>query len=312
MAGDRDQESGDRGQGTGVREPEWPAADVIIGNPPFLGGKKMRTELGDEYVDALRKLYDGRVPARGRPGVLLVRASAGADRSREGKASGAAGDPRRFAVVRIARCWSGSRKPVTFSGLESIGNGFWTVRPCDVSMVGFDNGAETDASTRWTSTVQTINSDLTAAVDLTAAQAACRERRHLLSWAITKGGHSTSTESVAQRMLSAPVNPNGRPNSDVVRPWVNGMDITGRPRGMWIIDFGVDMSRRKLRSTSCRSSMCASMLSRTGSRIERQRTQRALVAACETSARTCEQHLIGLATIHRYTTSSQASSLCLA
>ena len=32
-------------------EPEWPAADVIIGNPPFLGDKKMRSELGDEYVD---------------------------------------------------------------------------------------------------------------------------------------------------------------------------------------------------------------------------------------------------------------------
>ena len=58
------QGSGVRGQGSGVRvrEPEWPAADVIIGNPPFLGDKKMRAELGDEYVDALRKLYEGRVP----------------------------------------------------------------------------------------------------------------------------------------------------------------------------------------------------------------------------------------------------------
>src|SRR6185437_7204458 len=39
----------------------------------------------------------------------------------------------------------------------------------------------------------------------------------------------------------APVNPNGRPNSDVVKPWVNGMDITRRPRDMSIIDFGVEM-----------------------------------------------------------------------
>ena len=54
------------GEGLGVRaaptEPEWPAVDVIIGNPPFLGGKRMRSELGDEYVDALFELYDGRVP----------------------------------------------------------------------------------------------------------------------------------------------------------------------------------------------------------------------------------------------------------
>jgi type II restriction/modification system DNA methylase subunit YeeA len=42
-------------------------------------------------------------------------------------------------------------------------------------------------------------------------------------------------------MLAAPLNPNGRPNSDVVRPWVNAFDITHRPRGMYIVDFGVDM-----------------------------------------------------------------------
>ena len=39
-----------------------------------------------------------------------------------------------------------------------------------------------------------------------------------------------------------PLNPNGRTNSDVIRPWVNGQDITGRPRDMWIIDFGTNMS----------------------------------------------------------------------
>ncbi|MEM7539618.1 MAG: DNA methyltransferase, partial [Chloroflexota bacterium] len=34
-------------------EPKWPEADVIIGNPPFLGARKMRTELGDKYFDDL-------------------------------------------------------------------------------------------------------------------------------------------------------------------------------------------------------------------------------------------------------------------
>ncbi|HEY7064957.1 MAG TPA: DNA methyltransferase [Chloroflexota bacterium] len=43
-------------------EPPWPQADVIIGNPPFLGGKRLRTELGDEYVNELFRLYEGRVP----------------------------------------------------------------------------------------------------------------------------------------------------------------------------------------------------------------------------------------------------------
>ena len=42
--------------------PEWPKADVIIGNPPFLGGKRLRTELGDAYVNHLFERYAGKVP----------------------------------------------------------------------------------------------------------------------------------------------------------------------------------------------------------------------------------------------------------
>jgi type II restriction/modification system DNA methylase subunit YeeA len=45
-------------------EPEWPEADVIIGNPPFLGDKKMRAELGDKYVNDLRELYGERIPGQ--------------------------------------------------------------------------------------------------------------------------------------------------------------------------------------------------------------------------------------------------------
>src|SRR6202044_2793118 len=45
-------------------EPSWPEADFIIGNPPFLGGKRLRIELGKEYVDALFAVYNERVPRR--------------------------------------------------------------------------------------------------------------------------------------------------------------------------------------------------------------------------------------------------------
>ena len=37
----------DRSDPEHPKEAEWPAADYIIGNPPFLGDKKMRSELGD-------------------------------------------------------------------------------------------------------------------------------------------------------------------------------------------------------------------------------------------------------------------------
>ncbi|WP_229380044.1 class I SAM-dependent DNA methyltransferase [Fibrella forsythiae] len=45
-----------------ARPTQWPAANFIIGNPPFVGDKAMRGALGDAYVDALRKAYKGLVP----------------------------------------------------------------------------------------------------------------------------------------------------------------------------------------------------------------------------------------------------------
>ena len=41
-----------------ARRSRWPEADFIVGNPPFIGGKDIRAELGDGYVAALRKVYD--------------------------------------------------------------------------------------------------------------------------------------------------------------------------------------------------------------------------------------------------------------
>jgi hypothetical protein len=40
------------------RRAEWPKADFIVGNPPFIGNKRMRLALGDGYVEALRKAHD--------------------------------------------------------------------------------------------------------------------------------------------------------------------------------------------------------------------------------------------------------------
>jgi type II restriction/modification system DNA methylase subunit YeeA len=43
-------------------EAQWPNADVIVGNPPFLGGSKKRGELGDAYFDKLNRVYQTRIP----------------------------------------------------------------------------------------------------------------------------------------------------------------------------------------------------------------------------------------------------------
>ncbi|GBO86231.1 class I SAM-dependent DNA methyltransferase [Marinobacter salsuginis] len=44
------------------RRAEWPKADYIIGNPPFIGASTMRRSLGDGYVDAVRQVFKGVVP----------------------------------------------------------------------------------------------------------------------------------------------------------------------------------------------------------------------------------------------------------
>ena len=46
----------------------------------------------------------------------------------------------------------------------------------------------------------------------------------------------------AREWLLLPANPNGRTNADVLKPWLNGMDLTRRPAGKWIVDFGWTMS----------------------------------------------------------------------
>src|SRR6266850_874953 len=61
----------------------------------------------------------------------------------------------------------------------------------------------------------------------------------------TKGGAFDVAGDLARQWLQLPLNPNGRPNSDVLRPWRNGMDMTRRARDMWIIDFGSKMPERE-------------------------------------------------------------------
>lgn len=39
------------------KKAEWPEAEYIVGNPPFIGASTMRRALGDGYVDAVRKTW---------------------------------------------------------------------------------------------------------------------------------------------------------------------------------------------------------------------------------------------------------------
>jgi len=218
-------------------EADWPDATFIIGNPPFIGGKLMRTYLSDAYVDHLFEVFLGRVP---READFVTywheKARAMIEASRVEKVGllatqGIRGGASRRVLERIKEtgeiyaAWSD--EPWILDGAA-----------VHISFVAYDDGSEPSRHLNGES-VQTINANLTAGVDLTQAKR-LPENMGIAFMGDTKGGLFDIAQEFAQGMLDAP-NPDGRSNRDVIRPWVNGLDITRRPRNMWIIDFGVDM-----------------------------------------------------------------------
>lgn len=265
-------------------EAAWPEADVIVGNPPFLGGKRLRDGLGDDTVERLFAAYRGRVPAEAdlvcywvekawravsssighaSPGVMLRSGEAASRSTRDDGASfdtPALAPPDRRApqddegdgaggrVLRVGLVTTNSiRGGVNRRVLEPIANAHalrdvWPDEPwvlegaaVRVSMVGFGwsfvkrrlNGDE----------VEQINADLTAgSLDLTQA-IALSANDHIAFIGDQKGGPFDVPGEQARLWLSAPLNPNGRPNSDVLRPWRNGRELTKRSKDIWIIYF---------------------------------------------------------------------------
>jgi len=148
-------------------EPPWPAADVIIGNPPFLGGKRLRSELGDRYVDEIFTVYRGRVP---READLVTYWF---ERSRELIAQGTV---RRAGLLATNSIRGGASRRV-LDRIKDSGDIFmtWSDRPwildgaaVRVSMLGFDYGTDTSRFLDGVP-VTSINADLTGSIDLTAA-----------------------------------------------------------------------------------------------------------------------------------------------
>lgn len=234
-------------------EPEWPKADVIVGNPPFVGGKKMRTALGDEYVDRLFAVWEDRV-AREADFVCYWFEKA--------RAAIEAGRTKRVGLLATQAIRGGKNRQV-LERIKQTGDIFYAQADrkwiqdgvaVRVSMVGFDDGSETQRLLNQAADdnpehallrakpVPEINANLTGQSDLTKARR-LKENVNISFMGDTKVGPFDIPEVVARRFLEQP-NPHGKPNSDVVRPWVNGLDITRRPRSMWIIDFPPGMSEK--------------------------------------------------------------------
>lgn len=220
-------------------ERAWPACDVLVGNPPFLGGKMLRRELGDAYVKALFANFIGRV--RPEADLCCYWFEKARLQIEEGKC-------RRAGLLATQGIRGGANREV-LKNIKRTGDIFfgesdreWILAGANVhvSMVGFDDGTESERVLDGR-TVSVIHANLSAvAGDITSA-VMLAANRGIAYMGDTKGGAFDITEAQALEMLHAP-NPHGRPNSDVIVPWVNGMDVTRRPRRMFILDFGTTRS----------------------------------------------------------------------
>jgi len=231
-------------EGNSAREAAWPAADAIVGNPPFLGDKKQLAELGEEYVATLRRVYAGRVPG----GADLV-----CYWFEKARAQLEAGQTQRAGLVATNSIRQKRNRPVLERILDTgtIFNA-WSDQPwindgaaVRVSLVCF--GRMTNGATLDSRPVAEIHADLTGrpldaarGMDLTQARP-LPENAGCSFFGLCLAGAFAVDSDTARQWLRQP-NPHGRPNREVLRPIWNGVDVTQGWKGRWVIDFGTDLS----------------------------------------------------------------------
>lgn len=224
----------------------WPKADFIVGNPPFIGNKRMREALGDGYVEALRAAYP-EVPDS--VDFVLYWWHKAAEIVRRGRA-------RRFGLIttnsltqtfnrRVIAHHTAGKKPLKL--LWAIPDHPWTDEGAAVRIamtVGGMEGqpwlgrvvAELSADTPEAEAetvkvegrcVETIHEDLSGGVDLTDTLSL---RSNL---GISFRGYLLSGKG----FIVSPARWETWGKPAVVHPFVNGRDLMDTPRGVMVVDF---------------------------------------------------------------------------
>lgn len=219
---------------------EWPTADVVVGNPPFLGNKKMIRELGEDYTVNLRKAW-GHIPG----GVDLVCywfAKAWEMMSK--------GRLQRVGLVSTNSIRGGANREV----LKPIAEGgrifeAWSDQPwfdergaaVRVSMVCFDS--ESGLAKLDNISVLRISADLKSSEADASMLAQLPENLGCSFVGVILNGDGFEVDGETARVfLKQRGNPHGRPNSDVLKPTLNGEDFNGSRPDKWIVDFGSEIS----------------------------------------------------------------------
>ena len=226
-------------------EAEWPLADAIVGNPPFLGGKLLLSHLGHNYVTNLRIAFSGRL------GGFTDFVTYWFEKSRALIADGHV----RIAGLVATNSISGGtnarilkRISVDCQIFDAWSDEAWNLDGASVrvSLICFKSLPGSNQFHLDGRSVLGIYSDLTevsqhSSLNFSLAKKLSENRRTCFIGLQPSGPFGVSGES-ARCWLLEPANPNGRPNSDVLYRYWNGIDITRRDQDIWIVDPGPTMT----------------------------------------------------------------------
>ena len=225
---------------------QWPGATYIVGNPPFLGEKKQGPRLGLPYLERLRATYAGRVSKSSDLVCYWFE---------KARAAIEAGTTRRAGLIST----NSINMPGNRRVLERINNTgaifeAWPDLPwvldgaaVRVAAVCFDDGRETrkrlghlqhegtDQEQGVLEAVPLIPATLTAGVDMSQARK-LPENVGLCFQGVKLAGAFDLPGDTARAWLNLP-NLDGADNADVLRPLLNGDDLTGVRGDTWVIDF---------------------------------------------------------------------------
>ena len=227
---------------------QWPKADVVVGNPPFIGNKRMRGELNNAYVDAVRLAYrDNNLDGADFVCFWFEKARMQMEVGELQSAGFVSTNSIRGGANRqvLNRILEKSRIFLAWSDEDWWDNG----TAVHVSMTGFGQSAMKPQLDGFE--VAVIHADLTADIDVTNVSK-IRENLNKSFQGVTPSAAvkkklrkelglpdaSFNLEGrEARKILQEPATTNGEPMAVVVRPYLIADDITTRPLDRFIVNF---------------------------------------------------------------------------
>jgi hypothetical protein len=248
-----------------ARRPDWPAAEFVVGNPPFIGASYLRGRLGDAFAEALWEVHSNMNESA--DFVMYWWDRAAELLTRKGTVL------RRFGLIttnsisqvfqrRVIEKHVKAKKPISL--VMAIPDHPWTKATDDaaavrIAMTAAEAGSidgvlrevtleknlGSDSPTvEFKETYGTINADLTVGADIAAAKSLQSSEGISHDGVKLHGSGFIVTPSEA-RHLGLGLRADLR---SYVRDYRNGRDLAQRPRGRMVIDlFGLDVNQVRQR-----------------------------------------------------------------